>query len=193
MVIEGLMTDINKGINSTPRDLEEREKWYGHNRKELVLPASFCQLFCDALEDFTLRILVVAAIISIAVEVGTAEDSSKRSTAWIEGFAILIAVFVCAIVGAANDYKKEKQFQQLNSISAQDLMVMVFRDGLLTSIHRDKVLVGDIIQLKSGMEIPADGLVLYAVDLKCDESVMTGEPGKSNFKLQINSLYTYCW
>jgi len=59
----------------------------------------------------TLKILIVAAIVSIAVEVGTADTESKRSIAWIEGFAILVAVFVCSTVSAANDYKKEKQFQ----------------------------------------------------------------------------------
>lgn len=44
------------------------------------------------------------------------------------------------------------------------------------SLHRDKILVGDIIKVKGGMELPADGLVIHSVDLKCDESVMTGEP-----------------
>ena len=59
----------------------------------------------DALEDFTLRILIVASIITIAVEVGTA-DEDHRSTAWIEGFAILVAVFISALVTAVNDYQK---------------------------------------------------------------------------------------
>ena len=59
----------------------------------------------DALEDFTLRILIVASIITIAVEVGTA-DADHRSTAWIEGFAILVAVFISALVTAVNDYQK---------------------------------------------------------------------------------------
>ena len=54
----------------------------------------------------TLRILVVAAITSIVIEVATSDDS-HRSIAWIEGFAILVAVFVCSTVAAANDYKKE--------------------------------------------------------------------------------------
>ncbi len=64
--------------------------------------------FKNALGDETLRILIVAAVISIIIEVATADDS-HRSTAWIEGFAIIVAVFICAFVTAANDYKKERQ------------------------------------------------------------------------------------
>lgn len=87
----------------------DRERIYGHNRRQKVIPATFCQLLWDALQDLTLRILTVAALVSIAVEVGTAEEG-KRSIAWIEGFAILVAVIACSTVTAANDYKKEKQF-----------------------------------------------------------------------------------
>ena len=63
----------------------------------------FLEILLSALEDFTLRILMVAAIASIIIETATAE-SSHRGTAWIEGFAILVAVFVCAGVTSVNDY-----------------------------------------------------------------------------------------
>lgn len=55
-------------------------------------------------------------------------------------------------------------------------MVTALRNGKKEDIHRDNVLVGDIIYIKGGMEIPADGIILHSVDIKCDESVMTGEP-----------------
>jgi hypothetical protein len=58
------------------------------------------------LEDFTLRILLVAALLSIGLETGTAHDAEERKLAWIEGFAILVAVMVCATVTAINDYQK---------------------------------------------------------------------------------------
>lgn len=64
---------------------------------------SFIELFLDALEDFTLRILLVAACISIIIDVSTA-DADHRNTAWLEGFAIFVAVFVCSFVTAFNDY-----------------------------------------------------------------------------------------
>jgi hypothetical protein len=62
-------------------------------------------LFCEALDDFILKILLVAACLSIALEVGVAKDE-ERPTAWIEGFAILVAVFVVAFVTAINNYQK---------------------------------------------------------------------------------------
>lgn len=78
---------------------------------------SFFTLLCEALEDFTLRILMIAAIVSIIVQLATAKSSSQRSTAWIEGFAILVAVFICSSVAAGNDYTKAKQFRQLNKVA----------------------------------------------------------------------------
>lgn len=60
-----------------------------------------------------LRLLLVCACISIAFDLGFAEDSTHRKTAWIEGFAIFVAVFIVASVGSYNDYKKEEQFLKL--------------------------------------------------------------------------------
>lgn len=61
----------------------------------------------NALEDFTMRVLLIASIASIVIEVATA-DNDHRHLAWIEGFAIFIAVLVCTNVAAMNDYSKEK-------------------------------------------------------------------------------------
>jgi len=63
-------------------------------------------------------------------------------------------------------------------VSSLNLMVSVIRDGATMQIHRDNILVGDLLKVKGGMELPADGIVITSVDLKCDESVMTGEPGR---------------
>ena len=59
---------------------------------------------------------MASALISIAIEVGTA-GADKRKTAWIEGFVTLVAVAVCGLVTAANDYSKERQFAALNSVA----------------------------------------------------------------------------
>ena len=66
-----------------------------------------CRLLYDAVDDFILKILIACAIISIIVAEITAAPED-RSHAWIEGFAILVAVFVCSAVTAVNDYQKEK-------------------------------------------------------------------------------------
>ena len=96
----------------------------------------FCRLFIGALDDFMLRLLLVCATISITVDVAFAEPHershcnfqfSKINIAWIEGFAIFVAVFVVASVGSWNDYKKEEQFVKLSALQEKDNIV---RNGL---------------------------------------------------------------
>lgn len=87
-------------------DWDKRNEAFNNNFKEEVGTASFCELFIGALNDFTLKILMVASVISILISCLTA-DADEVGTAWIEGFAILVAVAVCSLVGATNDYKKE--------------------------------------------------------------------------------------
>ncbi|EGR33372.1 hypothetical protein IMG5_055150 [Ichthyophthirius multifiliis] len=171
---DGLCTNYKKGIRDKQEDIDDRIKAFGHNMKEVSKPKGFIALFFSALDDFTMKILIVAAFASIAIEVGTAKEE-KRSTAWIEGFAILVAVCVCGSVTAINDYQKERQFQELNKVADERKNVTVLRNGKKQTLHMSKVLVGDIVELIEGMEIPADGIVLEASELTTDESAMTGE------------------
>lgn len=88
-----------------------------------------------ALDDFMLKLLLVCACISISIDMGFA-DSHHRShgrylsnkliiiIAWVEGFAIFVAVFLVATVGSWNDYKKEEQFLKLQAISEKDNLVI---------------------------------------------------------------------
>lgn len=109
-------------------------------------------------------------------------DNEERPKAWIDGFAIVIAVFVCASVQAVNDYQKERQFQKLNNVADKQKQVSAIRNGKLVNLHHSLVLVGDLIQIYEGMEIPADGYVVEAAEITIDESAMTGEtePIKKN-------------
>lgn len=72
-----------------------------------------------------MRILLVASLASIVISVGVANDD-HRSTAWIEGFAIFLAVLICSCVQAGNDFQKERQFQKLNQV-ADDRKKVDFR------------------------------------------------------------------
>lgn len=108
---EGLLRALNienfrSGI--TALSLSAREQVFGTNHKDPPGRTGFCRMVLDALEDEMLRLLLVCAIFSIAVEMGfNANDPEKLQTAWIEGFAILVAVFVVSHVSAWSDYKKE--------------------------------------------------------------------------------------
>ena len=109
-------------------------------------------------------------------------DDSDRSQAWVEGFAIFMAVVVCAIVQAVNDYQKERQFQKLNMVADKQKQVTAVRNGKAVNLHHSLVLVGDLIQIYEGMEIPADGYIIEAAEINVDESAMSGEtdPIKKN-------------
>lgn len=77
---------------------------------------TFCELFLEALDDFTIKLLIVAATAALILEVSLAE-SDERATAWIDSFGIFCAVFVVGMVTSVNNYQKERQFAKLNAVS----------------------------------------------------------------------------
>jgi len=164
--------DFTRGISNS--EVEDRKAQYGSNEKKAIPPKSFLSLVWEALEDFTLRILCVAAVVSIAANVATASPSD-RSHAWIDGFAIIVAVAIAVLVGAVNNYKRDQEFRRLNDISDDRKLFSIYRDGELKEIHQSKIVPGDVIKIFEGMDIPADGFVIEAHELTSDESAMTGE------------------
>lgn len=80
----------------------------------------------------------------------------------------MVAVSVVGLVTAANNYSKERQFQTLNTVADERKRVTVKRDGNLVEMHQDDVLVGDIVQVNEGMEIPADAILIEANEITTD-------------------------
>jgi Ca2+ transporting ATPase len=136
------------------------------------LQPTFWELCLEALEDETLRYLCVASIASIIL--GTVLGCAKKD--WIEGFAIIVAVFVVVIVTAANDYSKERQFAAL-SAAADDRKVLVYRNASEQPIEVGvfDIMVGDLLYLRMGDKVPADCYYLSGSDVKCSEASLTGE------------------
>ncbi len=116
--------------------------------------------------------MIAASIVSFIINYFTEED---KSTFWIEPLAILIAVIVCSMVAAVNDWQKEKQFQALNATADDSKKVMAIRDGKPVELKYAQILVGDVIKIFEGMGIPCDGYVIQSNELSSDESAMTGE------------------
>jgi Ca2+ transporting ATPase len=81
-------------------------------------------------------------------------EKDHREIAWVEGAAILVAVFVVSFVSSYNDYAKEKQFIKLNSYNDAQNNVNVLRDGSSQVVNFDNLKVGDLVQIKVGMSIP---------------------------------------
>lgn len=169
---KGLQTDFQNGIseNSIPM----REKYFGHNKKDKVKIKGFLALCWEALDDLILKILIVAGIASIIINVIVEED--HREIAWIEGFAILLAVALVVVVTAYNDLKKEKEFQKLNEKAESGKTIILMRNGVQhDDIQIQNVVAGDVMLIKGGIEIPGDGIVIKGNSITIDESSMTGE------------------
>ena len=146
-LIRDLRTNVKAGVISS--SLKDREAAFGHNRKAASKLKSILTLFIESLDDFTLKILIVASAVSIGKMlnsvVQTITEVDHRSTAWIEGFAIFIAVLISSLLTTVNNYQKQKQFALLNSISDSRKMVNLIRDGVQLFVHQSEILVGDLI------------------------------------------------
>ena len=109
-IADMLHSNIKAGLDGSLQDLEARRREYGPNYIAPVPPKSFLALALDAIQDKTLVILIVAALLSIILGV-TVEQ--QKDIAWIEGAAILAAVALVVVVTAVNDWTKERQFRGL--------------------------------------------------------------------------------
>ncbi|XP_023366407.1 plasma membrane calcium-transporting ATPase 2 isoform X2 [Otolemur garnettii] len=185
-----LKTSPVEGLPGTAPDLEKRKQIFGQNFIPPKKPKTFMQLVWEALQDVTLIILEIAAIISLglsfyhppgesnegcATAQGGAEDEGEAEAGWIEGAAILLSVICVVLVTAFNDWSKEKQFRGLQSRIEQEQKFTVVRAGQVVQIPVAEIVVGDIAQVKYGDLLPADGLFIQGNDLKIDESSLTGE------------------
>nr|XP_020728310.1 plasma membrane calcium-transporting ATPase 2 isoform X5 [Odocoileus virginianus texanus] len=179
-----------QSLPGTAPDLEKRKQIFGQNFIPPKKPKTFLQLVWEALQDVTLIILEIAAIISLglsfyhppgennegcATAQGGAEDEGEAEAGWIEGAAILLSVICVVLVTAFNDWSKEKQFRGLQSRIEQEQKFTVVRAGQVVQIPVAEIVVGDIAQVKYGDLLPADGLFIQGNDLKIDESSLTGE------------------
>ncbi|XP_059519555.1 plasma membrane calcium-transporting ATPase 2 isoform X6 [Myotis yumanensis] len=185
-----LKTSPIEGLPGTAPDLEKRKQIFGQNFIPPKKPKTFLQLVWEALQDVTLIILEIAAIISLglsfyhppgesqegcATAQAGSEDEGEAEAGWIEGAAILLSVICVVLVTAFNDWSKEKQFRGLQSRIEQEQKFTVIRAGQVVQIPVAEIVVGDIAQIKYGDLLPADGLFIQGNDLKIDESSLTGE------------------
>uniref|UniRef100_A0A8C2GBX5 Calcium-transporting ATPase n=1 Tax=Cyprinus carpio TaxID=7962 RepID=A0A8C2GBX5_CYPCA len=185
-----LKSSTSDGLSDNPTDLEKRRQVFGQNFIPPKKPKTFLQLVWEALQDVTLIILEIAAIISLGLSFyqppghesegcgkasGGAEDEGEAEAGWIEGAAILLSVICVVLVTAFNDWSKEKQFRGLQSRIELEQRFAVVRNGNVIQIPVAEMVVGDMAQVKYGDLLPADGVLIQGNDLKIDESALTGE------------------
>ncbi|KAL4397586.1 calcium-transporting ATPase 10, plasma membrane-type isoform X1 [Arachis hypogaea] len=165
-----LETNLEKGIQGDDTDLSRRTKAFGSNNYPRKKGRSFLMFVWDACKDLTLIILMVAAAASLVL--GIKSEGIKEG--WYDGGSIAFAVILVIVVTAISDYKQSLQFRDLNE-EKRNIRLEVIRGGRRVEISIYDIVVGDVIPLNIGDQVPADGILIVGHSLAVDESSMTGE------------------
>lgn len=156
---------LKTGLTSEQVEASRRQ----HGRNLLTPPKrpSTWRLYAEKYKDPIIRILLIAALFSLGI--GIYENE------YVETIGILVAVFLATTIGFYFEYDAQKKFDILNALGQEEL-VTVIRDSQAMQVPRSELVVGDVVILEQGVEIPADGLLLEAINLQVNESSLTGEP-----------------
>ncbi|KAK9158607.1 hypothetical protein Scep_005181 [Stephania cephalantha] len=159
---------LNDGVRE--KDVPARQKIYGCNKYVEKPQRGFFTFVWEALHDLTLIILMVCAAVSIGVGIAT-EGWPKGM---YDGLGIILSIFLVVIVTAVSDYKQSLQFRDLDR-EKKKIFVHVTRDGCRQKVSIYDLVVGDIVHLSIGDQVPADGIFVSGYCLSIDESSLSGE------------------
>lgn len=152
---------MEEQLGLTTEKAEELLKKYGPNKLEHKKKTTCLKIFAGQFKDVMVMILLAATAISVVM--GELYDA----------LTIMVIVVLNAVLGFVQEYRTEKTLEAIKSIAAP--AAKVYRDGRLCSIEAEKLVPGDVIALEAGDKVPADCVILSAMALCCDESVLTGE------------------
>ena len=148
------------------KQVQESRETYGWNLLTPPKRPSMWKLYLEKFNDPVIRILLVAAFFSFVISVIEGE--------YAETIGIFFAIFLATGIGFYFEYDANKKFDLLNAVG-EETPVTVKRNGKIQEIPRKEVVVGDIVILNTGEEVPADGTLLEAISLQINESTLTGE------------------
>ncbi|MGM9633344.1 MAG: HAD-IC family P-type ATPase, partial [Alloprevotella sp.] len=165
-------------IGLTTAQAEESRRLHGSNVLTPPQKEPAWRKYLKKLADPLIVILLVAGALSVGISIYTylapGEEQGELS-AFFEPMGIFVAIFLATGMAFYFEEKANKEFDLLNQVN-DDTAVQVWRDGTLREIPKKEVVVGDIVRLSTGDEIPSDGELIEAVSLHVDESTLTGEP-----------------
>lgn len=164
-VIDRLKINIESGLNL--EEIQKKQKQEGMNRFDEAKKESIFKKFIHHLTDVTTIILMVAAIISFYMAITTEHGD------YVEGMMIIAIVIINAVLALVQENNAEKSLAALQSMNQQTTKVL--REGQEQMIASEELVVGDVILLEAGGVIPADARVLESIQLRVEESALTGE------------------
>lgn len=154
-----------KGL--TTAQVEESRAKHGTNALTPPKKESMWKLFLEKFTDPVIRILLIAAFLSLGI--------SFVHNEFYETIGIFFAIFLATGVGFWFEMDASRKFDILNQVN-DDTLVKVYRDGVITQVGKKELVVGDVVVLETGEEIPADCELIESVQLSANESCLTGEP-----------------
>ena len=183
----------NKIKGLTPQQVEESRLKYGSNVLTPPEKESLWKQFLEKFEDPIIRILLLAWVLSMIISsVHCWGPEQEGFAAFLEPLGIFFAIMLASTIGFFFEVKAARAFEVLNAVN-DDIMVTVIRDGKVQEVSRKEIVVGDVVMLGTGDEVPADGVLLEAHSLQINESTLTGEPmiSKTTVKADFDSEATY--
>lgn len=167
---------LNKDLRGlTDAEVSESRRKHGVNILSSPEKDPWWKEFLEKFSDPLIIILLVAGVLSIGISFYEYFGLGQDWKVFFEPIGIFIAILLATGLAFIFEQKANKAFAILNQVN-DDELVEVMRNGTTTTIPRKDVVVGDIIFLNTGDEIPADGILLDTVTLSVDESTLTGEP-----------------
>lgn len=169
------MAENHKFIGLTDQEVEKSRKEHGIN---VLTPPQKDSLFKRFLEKFTdplIIILLVAGALSIGIAFYEYFGLREGATVFLEPSGIFVAILLATGLAFYFELKADREFAILNQVN-DDEAVQVIRNGNTIQVPKRDIVVGDIVLLTTGVEVPADGELLESMKLQIDESSLTGEP-----------------
>ena len=166
--VEGIKQELNTNLEKglTEEQVNSSREKYGFNELEAKKKKTLLVKFLEQFKDFMIIVLIIAAIVSGVV--GVAEGEGITDT-----IIILVVVVVNAIIGVAQEAKAEKSLEALQKLSGHEAKVI--RNGKTEAIPAKDLVPGDVVIIETGDFVSADLRIIEAVNLKSQESSLTGE------------------
>lgn len=177
----------------TSQEVLESRKAHGENILTPPEKTSLWKQFLEKFEDPIIRILLLAWVLSMVIAGvhcwGPEQDGFQ---AFLEPLGIFFAIMLASTIGFYFEVKAARAFDVLNTVN-DDVMVTVMRDGKVQEVSRKEIVVGDVVVLGTGDEVPADGFLLESHSLQINESTLTGEPviSKTTVEVDFDKEATY--
>ena len=177
----------------TPEQVEESRRLFGENVLTPPKRVSLWKQFLEKFEDPIIRILLFAWVLSMIISgVHCWGPEQEGFAAFLEPLGIFFAIILASSIGFIFEVKAARAFEVLNTVN-DDIMVTVMRNGKVQEVSRKEIVVGDIVLLNTGDEVPADGILIESHSLQINESTLTGEPviSKTTVEADFDDEATY--